>query len=209
MRNYLIIMLLLASHGLAHAGAYEDILKAVSGNDTSAVVDLLQRGMDVNTADQAGTTLLMIAARNGNLPLVQMLLTNRASVNRRNQHGDTALMMAALGGKLEAVQALIGKSAEVNPAGWTPLHYSIFGGSEEVSKLLIASGAKLDSRAPNGQTSLMLAVKSGRRELVELLVDADADMDLEDYDGVTAIGLAKKLDHTEIVEYLRKVGAVE
>jgi ankyrin repeat protein len=117
--------------------------------------------------------------------------------------------VAALNSRIEAVQALLEKGAELNPTGWTPLHYAIFGGSKDVAALLIAMGAKLDSRAPNGQTALMLAVKGGKIELVQLLIDADADMDLADYDGVTALRLAQKLGREDIAEYLRTVGAVE
>ena len=209
MRKLLIVIMLYAFPGMVQAGAYDDILVAANNDDTATVVGLLQRGMDVNTADQTGTTLMMIAARNGNLPLLQALVARRASVNRRNQHGDTALLMAALKPAPEAAKTLIDSGADLNPSGWTPLHYAVFSGSKEIARLLIARGAKLDSRAPNGQTALMLAVKQGKLEFVQLLVDARADLSLADSDGFTAIGLAKKLNHSDIVKYLRKAGAVE
>jgi ankyrin repeat protein len=165
--------------------------------------------MDVNTADPVGSTLLMIAVRNGHLPLMEALLVNRANINRRNQFGDTALLLGALKARVDAVQRLIDQGAEVNPDGWTPLQYSMFGGSKEVTALLIAKGANLDARAPNGQTALMLAVKLGKLDLVQQLIDADADMDLTDYDGLSALRLALKLGHDEIAAYLRSEGADE
>jgi ankyrin repeat protein len=208
MRKLLIISALCFS-GLVRAGAYDDILAAANNSDTGAVVDLLRRGMDVNTSDRAGSTLLMIAARTGNQALLESLLANRAGVNRRNQFGDSAVMVAALNGKLAAVQSLIGSGAELNNDGWTPLHYAVVGGDPKVVALLLAKGAKPDARAPNGQTALMLAVKDGKLELVKLLIDADADMDLADYGGVSSLQLAKRLGHELIAEYLRKQGAVE
>jgi hypothetical protein len=42
--------------GSVQAGAYDDILAATGNGDTAAVLDLVKRGMDVNTADPAGTT---------------------------------------------------------------------------------------------------------------------------------------------------------
>lgn len=209
MRNLLISIILIAFSGWAHAGAYDDILEAADKNETAAVVDLLKRGMDVNTADRAGTTLLMFAARHGNLDLLQTLLSNRASLNRRNQFGDTALLLAALNARFDAAKLLMEKGAEINLAGWTPLHYAVFGGNQEILGLLIARGAKLDARAPNGQTALMVAVKLGKLDLVKMLIDADADMDIADYEGVSALQLARKLGQTEIANYLRKEGAVE
>jgi ankyrin repeat protein len=149
---------LLISTAVAQAGAYEDILSAANTDDTSTVVNLLQRGMDVNTTDQSGTTLLMIAARNDNVPLIKSLLASRANVNRRNRQGDTALLLAALKPAPEAAKLLIENGADLNPAGWTPLHYSMFSGSKEMAAILIAKGANVDALAPNGQTALILAV---------------------------------------------------
>lgn len=208
-RKLLIGIAFILAAGTASAGAYEDIITAANNGETSVVVGLLKRGMDVNTADPVGSTLLMISVRNGHLPLMEALLVNRANINRRNQFGDSALLLGALKARVEAVQRLIELGAEVNPDGWTPLHYSIFGGSKEVAALLLGKGAKVDARAPNGQTALMLAVKLGKLDLVRLLIDADADMDLTDYDGVSALRLARTLGHDEIVAYLRREGAVE
>ncbi|MBL8479641.1 MAG: ankyrin repeat domain-containing protein [Sterolibacteriaceae bacterium] len=202
-----IVLMLLA--GLVQAGAYDDILAAAENGENATVIGLLQRGMDVNTTDRAGTTLLMMAARTGNVRLMEMLLANRAGINRRNQHGDTALMLAAINAKSPAVQLLLVIGAELETSGWTALHYAVFGGSAETLAMLIENKAKLDSRAPNGQTALMLAAKLGKLDLVKLLIDADADMDLADYDGDTALRLARKAGNNEIASYLRQVGAVE
>lgn len=152
-----------------HAGAYDDILAAANNKDTATVVDLLRRGMDINTADRTGSTLLMIAARTGNQSLLQTLLTNRANVNRRNQFGDSAVMMAALNKRLAAVQILIEHGADLNPDGWTPLHYAVFGGDIDIVALVIAKGGKLDARAPNDQTALMLARRLGHTEILDYL----------------------------------------
>lgn len=209
MRKLLIVIMLYVYSGMVQAGAYDDILIAANNDDTATVVGLLQRGMDVNTADRTGTTLLMIAARNANMSLLQALLARRANVNRRNQNGDTALLMAALKPAMEVAKVLIDNGADLNSGGWTPLHYAIFSDSKEMAGMLIARGAKPDLRAPNGQTPLMLAVKQGKLELVRLLVDAKADVNLADLDGLTAAGLAKKFDHSDIAAYLRKAGAHE
>ena len=89
MRKALIGAILLAFVGLCRAGAYDDIIAAANNGDTPTVLDLLKRGMDPNTTDRNGSTLLMIAARNGNRALLEALLANRANANRRNQVGDT------------------------------------------------------------------------------------------------------------------------
>lgn len=204
MYKFLLIMTLLISANAVRAGAYEDIIIATEGNDTAKVIEFLNRGMDVNTADRQGTTLLMMAARNGNTEVVKSLLASRANVNRRNQYGDTALSLAALNGKLDTAKLLIDHKADLNPSGWTPLHYAVFSGNGEMTSMLIARGAQLDVRAPNGQTALMLAVKAERLDLVKQLVAAKADRNLTDPDGHTAWQLAEQLKFKEIADYLQK-----
>lgn len=208
-RKLLIGCALCLCTGMVLAGAYDDIIAAANNGEASVVLRLIKRGMDVNTADSTGNTLLMLAVRDGHLPLMEALLVNRANLNRRNQFGDSALMLGALKARLETVRRLIDLGADLNPDGWTPLHYAIFGGSKEVTAFLIAKGAKLDARAPNGQTPLMVAVKLGTLDFVQQLIDADADMDLTDYEGLSALGLALKLGHEDIAGYLRSEGANE
>lgn len=199
----------LAVAGSAAAGSYDDILVAANQDDTAKVVDLLKRGMDVNTADTAGNTLTMIAARNANLELLDFLLKNRANTLKRNKYGDTALMLAAYRGHAPAARRLLDAGASPDNDGWTALHYAAFGGHGEVATLLIERGADLDAIAPNGQTPLMLAAGAGRLEMAKKLVEADADMDLDDYEGRTALSLAVKNGQAPVAEYLRSEGAYE
>lgn len=195
--------------GSATAGSYDDILAAANKDDTAAVVDLLKRGMDVNTADAAGNTLTMVAARNANLDLLDFLLRNRANTLKRNRYGDTALMLAAYHGHAAAVRRLLDAGTPPDNDGWTALHYAAFGGHGAVATLLIERGADLDAVAPNGQTPLMLAAGAGRFEVAKILVEADADMDLDDYEGRTALNLAAKNGHSAVVDYLRSEGAYD
>ena len=90
----LALVLGLGSAG-ARAGAYDDLIAAVYRDDTNAVMGLVARGMDVNSVDPAGNTLLHIAARNGNMELMDALIKAKANTQARNRVGDTALMLAA------------------------------------------------------------------------------------------------------------------
>ena len=193
----------------AVAGVYEDILVAANENQTAKVVELLQRGMDVNTSDRDGDTLALIAARNGNNDLLDFLLRNRANVLKQNKYGDSPIMAATMQGHADAVRRLLAAGADVHNKGWNALHYAAYSGHTEIARLLIEHMADLDARAPNGQTPLMLAASAGYLDVVKLLVDNDADMDLEDADGHTAINLAERNGHADVVDYLRSEGASE
>lgn len=195
---------------LALAGAYDDILVAARDNRGEVVIDLVQRGMDPNTSDRSGTTLLMFAARNDNEQLVEFLLSKRANVLKQNKYGDTAIGLAALRGSLLIVRRLVAAGADIAGRGWNPLHYAAFGGHVEVVRFLATSkGVNLDAPAPNRQTALMLAARNGHKEVVKILIDTDADMDLVDAHGDSALQLAIKAGNSEIADYLRREGAVE
>lgn len=211
-RNLLVlavVLLGLTQPVRAVAGVYDDILVAARDNRTDVVVDLVRRGMDPNTSDQSGTTLLMFSARHGNLALVDFLLRNRANILKQNKYGDTAVAIAALGGHLPVVRRLVDAGANIAASGWNPLHYAAFSGHVEVVRYLVSRKAPLDKPAPNRQTALMLAARNGHVEVVKILIEADAHMDLEDAEGNTALSIARKTGNAAIADYLKGEGAVE
>ena len=193
----------------AWSGVYDEILLAARDNRTEQVIDLVRRGMDPNTSDPSGTTLLMFAASNGNDLLLDFLLRNRVNPLKYNKYGDTALAVAALRGHLTIVKRLLEAGADQPGPGWTALQYAAFAGHTEVVRLLLTKKPDLDKRAPNRQTALMLAARHGHRDVVKLLIEADADMDLTDADGQSAMSLARQSGNTEIADYLKGQGAVE
>jgi ankyrin repeat protein len=191
----------------AAAGVFEDILFAAEQGKTDEVVDLLRRGMDVNTTDPQGSTLLMIATRTRNVELTRFLLDNRANPLKRNRYGDTALMIAALQGYGEIVDMFLNRKVEPNHAGWTALHYAAFNGHPEIIAKLLAAGADANLRAPNGWTALMLAARNGNLEAVRILVGYGADHSVADPEFGTALEIARKGNHADIASFLEKAGA--
>ena len=193
---------------VACAGIYDEMEKAINENDSATVSDLLKRGMDVDSVDPAGNTLLIIASRNGNEQMVEMLLRHHASPLKINKYGDSALMLAALKGHLDIVTALVAAGAEMNPDdGWTALIYAAFEGHSEVVRFLLDKGADIDAQAPNGATALMFAARNGHRETVALLLQDDADYGIVNQDGNTALNLAIAAGQDEVADMLRKAGA--
>ena len=193
----------------ATAGVYEDILVAARNSDTAKVIELLQKGLDVNTSDPNGDTLVMIAARNGNDDLLEFLLRSRANILKQNKYGDSPIMAATMMGRTGTVKRLLDAGADIQNKGWNALHYAAYSGHTEIARLLVERKADLDARAPNGQTALMLAASAGYLDVVKVLVESDADMDVEDAEGNTAITLAEKHAHSQVADYLRTEGAVE
>jgi ankyrin repeat protein len=192
------------------AAAYEDLLRAAELGDAKAVEQLVARGLDPNTADAKGNTLLMIAAREGHKDVVWALVRRKANANKRNQYGDTALMIASLRGDREIARMLIEfGGAEVKHGGWAPIHYAAFQDRPEMIRYLIAKGADKDALAPNGYTALMLAARSGHDDAARALLHEDVDINVRSPDGQTALRIAKLRKHIGLAELLTRAGGVE
>ena len=203
-RSLIFGLVLAAASGSALAGAYDDLIAAVYRDDNETVMGLVYRGMDVNTVDPAGNTLLHVAARNGNDKLIASLLKQKANPNARSRVGDTPLMLAVYNGKAEAANALIAGGAQVNIDGWTPLHYAVFAEQPEMVALLLSKGAQVDARAPNQQTPLMLAARNGNQTIAKQLLNAKADAGLKDQNGETALSLAQKDNNGDVARLIEQ-----
>lgn len=117
-------------------------------------------GNGINKRNRQGETKLYRAARSGSLKEVKKLLRDGADPNIPDDHGLTPLHQAAYWGETEIVEALIRAGANVNAEnkgkGWTPLHSAaVSGGMQargDVIGLLVAAGAKKDTKDKNGWT---------------------------------------------------------
>jgi len=96
----------------------------VKQGDAKVVAELLSQGLDPNTTDKYGNTLLMNASRQGHEELVKLLLERKADIMRRGPTGDSALMLASLKGHLGIVKILADRGALVSQPGWSALHFA-------------------------------------------------------------------------------------
>lgn len=188
--------------GTAFADSYEDALSSARLGDTRQLVDLLNRGIDADTVDAQGNTLLILAAREGHAATVSALLRYRPRVSHRNLAGDSALMLAALRGHGDVVDVLLDAGAELDHDGWTPLMYAAFEGRLGILERLLAHGADVNAVAPNGSTALMFAARNGHLEVVRRLLDTDIDLDQQNDRGFTAETWAASNGNTTIAELI-------
>lgn len=189
--------------GPASANSYDDALSSAQLGDTRQLVGLLARGLDPDTVDANGNTLLILAAREGNAETVDALLKYRPRIAYRNLAGDSALMLAVLRGHDKVVDVLIGAGAPLNHDGWTPLHYAAFEGRLEILERLIAAGAELEALAPNKSDALMLAARNGHIAVVRRLLAAGVALDRRNEAGFTAEEWAAANGNTDIAEVIR------
>jgi len=88
------------------------VVQAVKdGADQKRIGELISQGSDINAKDKYGQTALMVAAENGNVDTIKLLLDHNADVNAIRNNGKTALVIAAGKSSVEIVKLLLDKKA--------------------------------------------------------------------------------------------------
>lgn len=124
---------------------------------------LIDHGSDIHAFSKMGCTALMIAAYEGQIDAVRLLLARGASTTAQNPEGrgERALHWAAMLGQTEAARVLLEHGADVHAKdvrGDTPLHSAVLL-SLEFSSLLLENGADVDARNDFGETPLLHAIR--------------------------------------------------
>jgi ankyrin repeat protein len=160
---------------------------------------LLQRKANPNLAGRDGTTALILAAQNEQPEIVKLLLDNRAAPDTEDNNGWTALSTAAYRGNAKSALILVNRSrTDVSRS----LLFAVLSEHKDVVKILLDSGAEVDTRASDGRTPLILAASKGNKEIVNMLLQAGADPSLTDQTGATAESMAAAKGFREIADLL-------
>ncbi|MFB0936386.1 MAG: ankyrin repeat domain-containing protein [Propionivibrio sp.] len=191
---------------IAFAGAYEDLEEALIRSDSGAAIELIKRGIDINTVDRQGNSLVTQSIQRDLPELFDYLLQRRARINTRNRNGESALSIAAYMGRAKYVQRLVEAGAEINFFGWPPLSYAAYNGHIAIVEYLIKRGAEIDGTTENGSTALFFAARFGHMDTVRTLLAHQADPTIVNDRGETAVDWALKGKNTDIEDLLRKAG---
>lgn len=189
-----------------------DILQRMSIDERSTALE-----RKIKDGDQV-TTPLIIAARNGNLDSVKMLLGYNAELEARGTvkvddqviEGCTPLWAAAATGHLDVVKVLIEQNADVDGrtlTNSTPLRAAAYDGRLDIVTCLVESGADVNARNNFENTPLMVACYNGHMNVVNYLIKRGANMDLKDKQGNTVLHYAVERGHFEIANELLALGA--
>ncbi|EQC25948.1 TKL protein kinase [Saprolegnia diclina VS20] len=157
------------------------------------------------SAHDDGPTPLFVAAQNGHLDVVEVLVcTGKASVDVAFE-GETPLFTAAKHGHAHIIERLLLAGADVHHAnndGLSILHVAAANGHDSVVMSLLAAGANLVQSAQTGDTPLHAAVVEGHTTVVQLLLKAGAAVDTQNEAGATPLAVASSLGHPSIVQQL-------
>jgi ankyrin repeat protein len=160
---------------------------------------LINKGANINTKNEFGSTPLDLAIIANNYDAVKLFL-------ELGQHptGDH-LAIASANGYLELVKLLL--RFDVNPnasgsAGNTALMSAT--AHPEIFKTLIDHKANINAKDNYDRTVMMWAALHGSPEVVDLLCSLGVDLEQKDKGGNTALSEATKKDRSEIKIRLQK-----
>jgi ankyrin repeat protein len=162
--------------------------------------------LDPNICDGQGWTALSYAAGQGDLQMLELLLTR--SDLELNVSRAPPIYLAADRGHLEVVRRLVSlQKVDINQTYWqkSPLFIAIENGYPGIAKLLLKQGARLDVNAKTslGDTALHIAASYGRRGIVELLLRDDRlDVTGTNRYGESALQLAARNGKEHVVKLL-------
>lgn len=191
------------------------IIEAVVKGQLAIAAAELKKGVDVNTSDADGRSLLLIATRNNDIPMAELLIKHGADVNRQDKISDSPFLYAGAAGHLQLVKLYLANGARFdlfNRYRGTALIPACERGHVEVVRLLAhTKGYPVDHVNRLGWTGLLEAIILGDGseryvQIVQILIDAGANTGIADKDGVTPVQHARSRGFTQIVRLLERTG---
>jgi ankyrin repeat protein len=157
----------------------EDFIESVKDSNVLKLKEQLKERINLEVTDSNEMTGLMIASRDNNLEIVQILAEAGANLNTKNkENGRTALMFAASHGHIDVIRYLVNqKRILVNAKdkeGKTALMHSVIHGKKDAVSLLIEFKANVNSRTNTDDSAFNFSQKSGRTEITTILKQAGA-----------------------------------
>lgn len=163
-------------------------VQAAKDGELKKVKSCLKQKVNVNTQVDIGRfnaiTALTVAASEGHLEIVQLLLDNKADLKLKDKRGRTALSEALAGNQsvsgtqLAIVKLLLENGADANDTwmGLTMLGLAIRQ-KAGIVELLLDNGAKIDAQDDEGKTAFASAVPYNNYDVIKLFIDRGAKAD--------------------------------
>ncbi|WP_228374691.1 ankyrin repeat domain-containing protein [Chryseobacterium sp. FH1] len=189
----------------------ENLVNLVMKNDITKLKNALNNGANVNTTDQKGRSLLLIAVIGKQTEMAKVLVEYKADVNLQDAQKDSPFLYAGASGQTELVKLFLNNGARFdvfNRYNGTALIPACERGHVETVEILAnTKGFPIDHVNRLGWTALMEAVVLGDgstiyQQIITILKNAGADLNIPDKDSITALQHSKSLGFKNIVKIL-------
>ncbi|KAJ5703807.1 Mg2+ transporter protein CorA-like/Zinc transport protein ZntB [Penicillium malachiteum] len=186
-------------------------LIAAKCDATSSARVLIKHGANQEARDQSQNTALHLAASEGSLETVELLvgkeleLVNQPNLRElRNGSQETPLLVAIRSGKEEILLKHGADSNAQDDKENTALHLAAKNGLDDIVRSMFdekSTGTKLmEVKNMAGETPYLVAARDGELSVVKLLREYVADSEARDNEENTALHLAAKYGDLDLVE---------
>ena len=194
-----------ADANAADATGESVLMAAVRAGSPEAVRVLIDHGARVNHAEpEIGHTALMWAVRTNHAEIIRLLLAAGATVDATTRVGERpAVRPPGAGGGSHGVGIVrsgVPPQGEQlpTPGGMTPLLFAARDGQLDATRLLVESGARLNTADPNGLTPLLMAITNNQLAVAQFLVEQGADVKAVDWYGRTPLWSAVEIRNLDL-----------
>ena len=202
----------------------EEFIKCIDRSEIVKVKKFLLAGQEINARNSVDDTALIVAARNANADMVELLLQHTGiDVNLFNKEKVTALLEAATLGhddirelleqndakepdlELKVARARLNReNIEFNKDSFLD---AVRNGYEDLVELFIKSGMQPDVKDGAGNTALIIASDKGYYRIVKLLLENNADVNSRNNYNISALMAAYNQEHIQVADLIRQNGA--
>lgn len=189
----------------------QELHNATIARDNPRIEYLLTRGAKVDAQDTDGQTPLMVAAKTGDLSVINGLLAYKANPNLKDHDGWTAAMHAVKLNDPKIFRLLGQYKADfniVNKDNMSALAMAVFDNKANAAVAMLDNNANPDLAMGGAKyNALMLAVKKGNLQMAQTLLQYKANPNAKNAGGLTPLMIAAFGDQDMIISLLLKAGA--
>lgn len=194
----------------------KQFFNAVAQGNVMQITEILNKGIDINIADEQGRTATMLATYRNFPEIVKVLIEHGADINKQDNIENSPFLYAGAEGYLEILKLTIEAGADttiLNRFGGTALiPASEHGYVENVREILEHTDVDVNHINKPGWTALLEAIYYGDggpryQETIQLLIEHGADVNVADAKGITPLRHAQSRGFKEVSQMLMQAGA--
>lgn len=157
------------------------IYESVQIKDQSVSVEitklLIEKGGHIKIKDVHGQSPLFYICRDGNLPLLELFLSQSVDINESDSFKQSPLFYASRENRIDFIREMLSHGANPNhrdKVNETALFYAAREGNKDVCRVLLEGGADVNILDNKRQTALFFAKKSKNNDLADFLISKGA-----------------------------------
>jgi ankyrin repeat protein len=186
-----------------------ELYKAAEHNDLSTAQKALAEGADVNVSNLQGVTPLLLAVKNLNTNMVNLLLKSSADPNKVS--ADSSPVHEAVKRKsAQILEILLNAKGNINlqaDFGKTPLHMAIQGNTKDIIDVLLKRNADYKAKTQSGVTCLHFACAEGDKDMVQKFLNMGLNINEQNGNGKSPLHIAAEKNHLDVIKTLLMANA--